>query len=570
MAEEYRITMKNIIVFIGPTLSLNEAKKILPNAHYLPPIRCGDILRALRLRPNIIAVIDGYFESTPAVWHKEIIYAIEKGVTVLGASSMGALRASELNDFGMQGIGEIYVHYHTGNINDDDEVALSHLTSPYDFQPVSEPMVNIRATLKLAFKQKIIDQQTFRIILKVAKQLFYQDRTFSHILEQAHELGVKQNQLVNLKQWIKSHGILNLKKQDAIVLLSKIAYEQDSLADPVTLRTQKLNQTAFFRAFQKSIMCRPFSSYQEWLPIHEKVALMARYLGNTYRFLRRVAYLLSACYELAMSQDNNEKIKLSELTSKAFCIPDLLSKTNWEKENDCTIEEKDKFVKRLNIIQNLYAIEKQRQENQTHNEMYYFIALMKLSGDYIFFKKHLNQLPENIDKIEAEIMKVFQVNDPFRFEILHTTAKLWWIVECHVHRVRLQINYLHVKEYSDRFRQKKDLQTELLMSDWLQKNDLDIESYYELMAIFSRLVFLVLQNNLDILGVKFHAEDIWWLKDALYLTGAYSHIKQLSIEPENIKNIQHKRINEQQSLEQYAVSLDFIGGEMEYKSFVTI
>src|SRR3989338_1860747 len=96
------------IVYLGPTLSLQEAQQILPDAYYLPPIRCGDILHALRWKPPTILIIDGYFEKTAAVWHKEILAALGQGVQVYGASSMGALRAAELNTFGMIGIGAIY------------------------------------------------------------------------------------------------------------------------------------------------------------------------------------------------------------------------------------------------------------------------------------------------------------------------------------------------------------------------------------------------------------------------------------------------------------------------------
>src|SRR5579872_1829302 len=121
---------QNIFVFLGPSLPLGEAKKILPNAYYLPPVQCGNIISIMRLQPNIIAIIDGYFENMPAVWHKEILFALEKGVIVIGASSIGALRASELEKFGMIPSGEIAHHYVDGQFNDDDEVALLHSPRP--------------------------------------------------------------------------------------------------------------------------------------------------------------------------------------------------------------------------------------------------------------------------------------------------------------------------------------------------------------------------------------------------------------------------------------------------------
>ena len=62
----------------------------------------------------MIAIIDGVFHKEPAVSHKEILEAIKKGVTVVGGASMGALRASELDDFGMIGVGRVYHDYSNG------------------------------------------------------------------------------------------------------------------------------------------------------------------------------------------------------------------------------------------------------------------------------------------------------------------------------------------------------------------------------------------------------------------------------------------------------------------------
>ena len=99
-----RLSENKVIIFLGPSLSFSEARYIFPNALYLPPIKCGDILHVLRLQPNYIVIIDGYFEKTAAVWHKEILYTLSKGIQVIGSSSMGALRAAELTYFGMLGV----------------------------------------------------------------------------------------------------------------------------------------------------------------------------------------------------------------------------------------------------------------------------------------------------------------------------------------------------------------------------------------------------------------------------------------------------------------------------------
>ena len=106
-------TDNKVIVFIGPSLSSDEANKIL-KAEYHPPVARGDIINALKDNPDIIVIIDGVFHKEPAVSHKEILKAIKNDIIVVGGASMGALRASELDDFGMIGIGQVYEDYRIG------------------------------------------------------------------------------------------------------------------------------------------------------------------------------------------------------------------------------------------------------------------------------------------------------------------------------------------------------------------------------------------------------------------------------------------------------------------------
>ena len=126
------------------------------DADYLPPAGCGDVLRAALRRPRVIAVVDGLFDRARAVWHKEILFALSEGIHVYGAASMGALRAAELDRFGMRGIGEVYRAYADGSLEDDDEVAVAHGDAGDGFRPVSDAMVDVRATLGAAVAEGIV------------------------------------------------------------------------------------------------------------------------------------------------------------------------------------------------------------------------------------------------------------------------------------------------------------------------------------------------------------------------------------------------------------------------------
>src|SRR3712207_1538240 len=99
---------ERLVVFLGPSLSAQEANALAPGCRLLPPARQGDIWRALTWLPGALALVDGVFEAQPSVWHHELLAALETGLAVFGGASMGALRAAELAEHGMVGVGRIY------------------------------------------------------------------------------------------------------------------------------------------------------------------------------------------------------------------------------------------------------------------------------------------------------------------------------------------------------------------------------------------------------------------------------------------------------------------------------
>ncbi|MBN8893029.1 MAG: hypothetical protein J0H91_22335 [Rhodospirillales bacterium] len=78
-----------LIVFAGPSLG-RFAPSAAARIDLRPPAACGDIARAVALRPRAIGLIDGLFETTASVWHKELVFALAEGIAVYGAASMGA------------------------------------------------------------------------------------------------------------------------------------------------------------------------------------------------------------------------------------------------------------------------------------------------------------------------------------------------------------------------------------------------------------------------------------------------------------------------------------------------
>lgn len=212
----------SVYIFVGPTLAAQEVRDRLPDATCLPPASQGDVYRVTQLRPTVIGIIDGRFERTPAVWHKEILWAMSKGIHVFGSASMGALRAAELSVFGMEGVGAIFDAYMNGDVSDDDEVAVAEGAQGSEFVSLSEAMVNIRATFGEAVRQGVINRQTEVQLLGIAKQLFYPERVYPTIIAKAAETSTDRHELLALSDWLPRHRI-NQKREDALLMLRVIA-----------------------------------------------------------------------------------------------------------------------------------------------------------------------------------------------------------------------------------------------------------------------------------------------------------------------------------------------------------
>lgn len=217
-----------IVVFLGPSLPLTEAQDIL-DAIYLPPVEQADLTSAITTyHPDVIGIVDGKFLQSLSVWHKEILFALEQGVRVYGASSMGALRAAETSEFGMIGVGEVFRLYASGELEDDDEVALVHGSAETGYLKLSEPLVNVRATLNLARDRGLLSTAQWKHITAIAKSIYFPELNFRHLFARAASDGLPAEVLRDLGDFVSNH-YQDVKKQDAILLLQTIR----DLPDPL-------------------------------------------------------------------------------------------------------------------------------------------------------------------------------------------------------------------------------------------------------------------------------------------------------------------------------------------------
>jgi len=225
------------LVFVGPTLAADEVRARLPDATVMPPVAVGELLSLIKRRGlKRIAIIDGYFERMAAVWHKEILLALERGIAMWGASSMGALRASELAPFGMIGVGSIYRAFARGELVADDEVAVAHLPADYGYRATSDALVNLRDGIARA---PMLTDKTRTQLVDLARAPFYRERSWDRLIADARAAGLPAKQLAALATWPKP----DRKADDARLLLRRLAADRGRRPKPLRVpRTWALRQ----------------------------------------------------------------------------------------------------------------------------------------------------------------------------------------------------------------------------------------------------------------------------------------------------------------------------------------
>ena len=174
----------SVVIYTGLSLSFEKAREIL-DVEYLPPVKRRDIYDLLERKNDleVIGIIDGVFHQSPAVSHKEILEALKRGITVVGGSSMGALRACELYPFGMIGVGKIFEDYKNGVIVDDDDVAVS--LNPETLEQVSEAWINMKYNFEFAVDDNVISREEYDELLSIAKETYYPRRSFNYVIKKS-------------------------------------------------------------------------------------------------------------------------------------------------------------------------------------------------------------------------------------------------------------------------------------------------------------------------------------------------------------------------------------------------
>lgn len=199
------------VVFLGPSLPLEEARRACATAVYRPPARRGDLPRLLGELPDtqVVGLVDGYFEQVASVGHREIRSLLERGIRVLGGGSMGALRAAELAELGMEPVGKVAEWYLQGWIRSDDEVAVA--VDPLSARALTVPMVTVRWAVQSALREGLLGEAVALRLLDRARGLHFSERTWSTI---GYDLDEEQFAHVVDERY-------DLKRRDALAVIER-------------------------------------------------------------------------------------------------------------------------------------------------------------------------------------------------------------------------------------------------------------------------------------------------------------------------------------------------------------
>jgi hypothetical protein len=170
---------KRVVIFAGPTLATSECARSLARPFRLrPPVARTDVAKLVNraTEVGVLVIVDGLFHERLAVGHAELRDAIEQGWQVWGVSSMGAIRAREMERFGMRGFGRVFDRFRAEEDFQDDEVALLHEAAP-PYRPLTEPLVHMRVAIDHLVERGLVNRRSANTVVNDLKSSWFGDRT---------------------------------------------------------------------------------------------------------------------------------------------------------------------------------------------------------------------------------------------------------------------------------------------------------------------------------------------------------------------------------------------------------
>ena len=406
-----------ITVFGGPTISEQEVKEIV-KADYLPPVRHSDVVSLVRNdKPDVIVIFDGEIISYPTVWHNEIIEALNCGVKVYGAAGIGALRAVELHNFGMIGIGKIFAQYRDKLLEADSEVFVKYDRQGNSFVPLSKPMVNFRATFKAALSGNLIKEDEHEALLNAAGSLNFEERTFENISLNLQKENLDPVSLEKLEKIMQEHYI-DLQKEDAIETLQVV--NRLTLKDIQTPLPSKNEYDLFFNAMYERD--RKVKGKNIDIPLY----ILSNFISlrhpqmedvNSNALNREITLLFAEVMKIEPSEQDITKERLR--FKKRFSLVSAKAFNEWLEKNDQSEAEFSRLMEdqaKIRKAQMWYSIRLGFAKNTK-----YLLDALKLNNTYVEWKEKCEDFHEEVLQYYPEILE--QANEEDQESLLRDFSK---------------------------------------------------------------------------------------------------------------------------------------------------
>lgn len=207
------------VAFVGPSLCRHRARLVeeCRDIVFTGPAKAGDVAGAVQAGACAVGLIDGVFDDIQSVWHKELLFALARGVRLAGGASMGALRAAECHHFGMIGIGQIYRGYADGSLTDDAAVAELHAPVELNFLPLTEPLVNVESTFAKLRQSKLVADEVVDQLVAIASKIHFRKRTYAAIIADCSSLSTFERKAV---EYLITAFKVDQKEIDALEVIS--------------------------------------------------------------------------------------------------------------------------------------------------------------------------------------------------------------------------------------------------------------------------------------------------------------------------------------------------------------
>ncbi len=207
-------------LFAGPSL-WPKPPPLPSDVRLVPPVAAGDVYDAVLAGATRIAIVDGFFGDRAAVRHKELLWALAAGLPVLGAASMGALRAAELGAFGMAAVGRIAADYAAGRRTRDGDVAVAHAPAALCWKPLTVALVDVEARMRRAIDAFGMRDARLDDWLEAVRAIHFTRRTVDALISALASLPARTRPPTELLTSLRSDSY-SLKREDALALVASL------------------------------------------------------------------------------------------------------------------------------------------------------------------------------------------------------------------------------------------------------------------------------------------------------------------------------------------------------------